>query len=831
MELDIAIGKHLDSRSFKNTPVSWDWFAAKCSKPLKTAETAKEFAAMDKKQQGKIKSANGSFVAGYLKDGIRKKDSIISRSMLVLDADYASQGFWGNFELNFDCAALIYSTHKHTAEVPRYRLVIPLSREVVHDEYEAISRKVASMLDIELFDHTTHDINRYFFWPTASRDAKPVFKRQGGEFLDPDEILAMYRDWQDISSWPLSQKENKVIRALASKQGDPLEKEGLIGAFCRTFTIKEAIAEFLQGIYEETDNDENRYSYSEATTFGGVVVYDDKFSFSHHESDPATKKLCNAFDLIRLQKFWDLDDGKEGVPTNKLPSFIEMQKFIGDIPEVKRDVLARNFENARDEFDDDFSEFESDEEAEENSDEKGRPKWWGELEVSNKGILETSYKNIRLILENDKRLKGRFGQNTFSDRVEVLKRLPWDKDFTDVRVWSDDDQASLREYLGNAPYKIKRTPMMEDVLSGVKLRNGFNPVREYMEASDWDGENRIDTLLIDFLGAEDSEYNRAVTRATLIALVARVFEPGCKFDNILTLVGPQRKGKSTLIRKLAIKRKWFSDTFNFGMLQGGNGIRAIEQIQGILITEIAEVSGLRKAEAEAVKGFVSSDSDEYRPSHGKEKVFRPRKGIFIASSNDRNFLTASNGNGRWWPVDTHITKPVLSVWKDLDDDYLTQMWGEAYTAYKNGEQWHLTPEMEEEAEKHQAAHEQEDVWEGKIRYYLDGPEAKDFEAEDGERQEPLNRICVGQIYEECLGGDIRFLKNDDSRKIMAILRKFKDWRPLKSTGMFGKYGSQKGFIRIKTNERRISKQIDLYDKGPKKGQNIPKADKTYRKTN
>lgn len=298
-KIAVAIAKSRFDEVLVNTEMTFPELAVRCSNPKRTPETFKAYTAFPKGRQDKIKDVGG-FVAGFRLRGSRKKSGGLYRQAITLDIDFAKLDFWLLFILLYDVAAFIYSTHKHSHENPRFRLVILLDRPVGPDEYEAVSRWVAGVMGIEIFDPTTFEFSRLMYWPSASIDAEFVFHYQEGPALKVDEVLAEYKDWKDSSEWPVSVKVNRAIHNNISKQMDPLEKSGVIGAFCRAYTTHEAIGKFLSKIYVPTE-DPNRYTYLKGSTAKGLIIYDDgKFAFSHHGSDPAGGILCNAFDLVRL---------------------------------------------------------------------------------------------------------------------------------------------------------------------------------------------------------------------------------------------------------------------------------------------------------------------------------------------------------------------------------------------------------------------------------------------------------------------------------------------------------------------------------------------------
>ena len=246
INLNIAVGNSRFDTKWKNIEISWSKLLYKLSNTTRTNETIKEYFAMTKAKRDQIKDIGG-FVGGPLKSGRRKAENLAYRSVLTLDMDYihtSVDDVWDVITMFFGNELCIYSTHSHTPEKPRIRLVMPLSRPVLPDEYQAIARRVAYDIGIDMFDDTTYTPIRLMYWPSTSKDGEFIFKHQKGNLLDVDQILDSYFDWTDISEWPTSSREENIIHSEAKKQEDPHEKKGFIGAFCRTYTITEAIEKF-----------------------------------------------------------------------------------------------------------------------------------------------------------------------------------------------------------------------------------------------------------------------------------------------------------------------------------------------------------------------------------------------------------------------------------------------------------------------------------------------------------------------------------------------------------------------------------------------------------
>ncbi len=346
--LTIATGTSRKSVTWKNREMSWSDLVAKLGTTTRTRETLAEYDKMLKPQKDEIKDVGG-FVGGTLKEGRRTATNVGWRHVVTLDADTAGEGLWDAFTLMYDCAALVYSTHSHSPHKPRLRLCLPLAKPVTPDQYQAISRRIAADVGIDRFDDTTYQPHRLMYWPSTPADGQFVFELQDGKWLEPDEVLSRYEDWRDQSFWPVSSRAHEDRKKAADKQGDPTEKQGIVGAFCRTYDIHAAIEAFLSDVYQSAGD--GRYTYVAGSTAGGLVVYDDgKFAFSHHGTDPVSGYLVNAFDLIRLHKFGDLDTNVRQDDGEKLPSYKAMVEFAEADEQVKETMRQERLAAIEEEF-------------------------------------------------------------------------------------------------------------------------------------------------------------------------------------------------------------------------------------------------------------------------------------------------------------------------------------------------------------------------------------------------------------------------------------------------------------------------------------------------
>jgi predicted P-loop ATPase len=780
-ELEIAIGKSRKETSWKNTTTTWSALVEKLSQTHRTVETVAEYKAATVARQAELKDVGG-FVAGSIHGGRRKADSITSRSALTLDLDFAKPGFWNNFSVLYDCAALVYSTHKHTAKSPRLRLVIPLNRPVYTDEYTAIARKIASSLGINDFDDTTFEPSRLMYWPSTSADGEYEFHVSDGEWLDADEVLAQYKDWHDISQWPTSDRVKDIITSDIKKQGDPLEKTGLIGAFCREFAISEAIELYLEGIYEPVANDDKRYTYTLGSTAGGVVVYEDKFAFSHHGTDPAGGLCVNAWDLVRIHKFGLKDkDARDGTNTSKLPSFSAMSELVSKEPRVRKRLALERLEDAKAKFDD----IEFDEELE--VDTPYDDKWLGELETDKQGNCMATINNAVLVLRNDKYLRGAFALDKFEKREVATKHLPWRKINRNTKYLADSDDVQVRHYV-ETRYKLTSKQAIQDGMTLICEENSFHPVKEYIDTLVWDGTERLNNLFIDYLGADDNAYTKAIARKMCTAAVARIYTPGCKFDNVVTLIGSQGMGKSTFVAKLG--GEWYSDSF--GTIQGKE---AYEAIQGVWIVEMAEMAGMKKAEKEQIKHFISKRDDRYRVAYGKRTENFPRQCIFIPTTNEEDPLEDPTGNRRYWVCPCKIENAKKSIFDDLSNE-VDQIWAEAKVRFEEHEPLYLSTELSTFAADMQQAHVMKDDRSRMVNKILDMPVPAEWsDMEHFERLDyinagkyvgkPIEKVTPEYIWTLVFKRDPADLNKASAKDIRYIMSLLDNWeaKPIKISGV------------------------------------------------
>lgn len=329
-----------------------------------------------------------------------------------------------------------------------FRLVFPLTRDVTPEEFVAVSRYLAQMLGIDYFDECSYQPNQLMYWPSTPANGSFVYKETDGPWLDPDSILSEHPEWTDPTRLPTSSRESKANTTAQQKVQDPLTKEGVVGLFNRTYyPISKALEAFLSDVYEPTDN-ESRWHLIASSSMAGVEIKEDKFVYSHHAKDPAYLKMCNAFDIIRIHRFGDLDDKA---------SYKAMCEFAMEQDEVK--MLAASERTAGAETD-----FSGGEDID----------WQKHLQYEPRSmVLKNNLHNITLIMENDPNLKG-IVFNQLADGLEIKGEVPWKHP---ARFWRDADDAQLISFVDShygsfseRNYRIAVTKVTDD--------RSYHPIRE-----------------------------------------------------------------------------------------------------------------------------------------------------------------------------------------------------------------------------------------------------------------------------------------------------------------------------------------------------------------
>lgn len=773
--LAIAYGNNRQAKTWTNKTITFDELKERLKVTIRTPESAEEYAKFNKAKRDTVKD-HGGFVAGALKGGRRKIDTVELRSMVALDGDRIDKVFLDNYETNAPYTSILYTTHSSTEENPRVRLVYPLTRDVTPEEFVAVSRYLAEMLGIDYFDECSYQPNQLMYWPSTPSNGVYVFKEVEKEWLNPDDILSAHPEWTDPTRLPTSSRESRANTTRTAEVKDPLGKDGTVGLFNRTyFPIYRAIEKFLSDVYEPTDN-ENRYHYIQSSSMAGVeIIEDGKFAYSHHAKDPAYLKLCNAFDLVRIHKFGD-DDSKK--------SFNAMCELAMEDDEVKRLAMEEKLLEAEI----DFADTDSD--------------WMTRLKYQPRtGLLENSVYNLNLILNNDPDFQN-FAFNELANRIQITGPLPWERPEGNS-FWRDADTAQLKSII-DIRYLAFSSRNHDVAFTKAADDRHFHPVRDYLNSlPEWDGMKRVEDLFIKYLQAEDTEYVRTVTRKTFAAAVARIYVPGIKFDCVPVLDGDQGIGKSTIVKDL-VSPEYYSETLSLTDMDDKSGA---EKLQGFWAVEIGELAGMKKADIEKVKAFLSTCDDKYRPSYGRVVESHPRQCIIIATVNgERGYLRDITGNRRFWIIKLHQKKQ-KKTW-NFTPEFRAQFWAEAKEIWKSGEKLYLEGDVLAEAEKMQQSAMEVDERVGMVEEYLNTMIPEDWDNMDlfqrrnylngSEFGSPAHKGCElrtevsnAEIWCECFGKSLQELKPTDSYSIAALMSQIDGWERTTTIKRQPIYGRQR----------------------------------------
>jgi putative DNA primase/helicase len=692
-----------------NKVIAWPKFCERLGAPTIDTLTSEQYHRLSQKDRHERKN-QGWFVAGTFKDGIRRQSNIEGRSMLCYDIDECSPELFEALTAEVATGYLaerehfIYTTRSHTPENPRVRVVVPLSREIKPEEFGPICRIVAFKIDesMQQIDPVSFRITQLMFLPSRSKDGEFITNWRHGGVLNPDDVLASFAtDYsRDYSRLPRSPREASKLREHGVKVGDPRKKRGIIGAWCRAHSITELLAEHWADLYEPGDATVDgtlRYSYKPGSTTNGVLIYEDTWAYSHQSSDPLSNILVNAWDLERilrfghLDKFCEQDDWDHGDP-RKVPSYKAMLEWAQEDTDTNWELQQADYD-AETAADDMAVEADPEEAAADTAPVVLAPdrSWERQLETTGDGIVKSTLHNIITILENAVHFQGAFAHNAFVNRT-VLRRLMGSRrlnrstgavrDALNGDPLQDVHVAIARSILEapHGPGKVGwglrvSAHNMNEAVDVVALRNRFHPVRDFMQSCKWDGVPRLRKLLATYWHTPDDEYHAQVGYLFTLAAVARVHEPGHKFDFVPIFHGPEGLLKSTAIMVLA-GQDWYGE-FNEGDMRGSREI--IEKLVGKLMVEMSELTAMLddRRSSETIKAFVSSSTDRARLAYRRNEAEFPRQNITLGTTNKKEFLRDLTGNRRFWPVEVLQRIDVEGVRRDRE-----LLWAEALAEYQ-----------------------------------------------------------------------------------------------------------------------------------------------------
>lgn len=616
-------------------------------------------------------------------------------------------------------------------------LARPVTREEYVALSRIVAMHMEGGSPMKLVDKVSFRQAQMMFKPTISADGDWFCVRNEGDLIDPDAILAEFPNWSDYSTLPLcADEEEGGLRKSAEKAEDPTAKKGAVGDFCRAYDVPAAIDKFLSDCYAPVADysSKPRYSYLKGTSTSGAVVEDNGlFLYSHHGSDPTADRLTNAFDLCRIHLYGELDEDEDkDTPPSKLPSYKAFVEFIADDPEYRRSQaesrydISAMFDDVAEEPEDSDPDPLSDHEdliglngyAHDLEDLIGLPSsvrgagspvdppirpngrkrrkapatdsWFPDaLDLDENGRIKSTLPNAAIIIHNDPRMHDAIAFNDFSKQIVARYSIASKLEIAPAFIcqdavngdrWQDYNDISIRAILeypngpGKRGYGMPMTDRnMTAAIDLAARRNLFHPVREFLTAPTWDGVTRIDTIMIRYLGCPDTPYHREIIRLKMIASVARVMEPGCKFDYAIILQGQQGIRKSSFIKAL-----YGADWFGELDCRLDDKQQIAETIAGKWCLELPELSGFHKSDHNAAKMFMRRQTDDVRMAYAKRVSEFPRQCIFWGTTNDVKYLKDPTGNRSYWPVSVVV--------EEIDTDAVErerdQLWAEAVVAYR-----------------------------------------------------------------------------------------------------------------------------------------------------
>ena len=401
-----------------------------------------------------------------------------------------------------------------------------------------------------------------------------------------------------------------------------------------------------------------------------------------------------------------------------------------------------------------------------------------DLARNDKGNSCQTINNCMLVFHRDPLLKGSIRKNELSGKIDIVGNLGWQRTSSSL---TDTDVYQIHWYL-EKNYGLKNDRNINKAMNIVASENRYHPIRDYLEKLKWDGQPRIDNLLPRYLGADCDDYTKEIMRLFMLAAIHRVYEPGCKFEIMVCLVGGQGAGKSTFFRFLAINDEWFSDD-----LKRMDDDNVYRKMQGHWIIEMSEMMATVNAKSiEDIKSFISRQKETYKIPYETHPEDRPRQCVFVGTSNNMDFLPLDRtGNRRFAPVLVHpewVEKHILEDEKE-SREYIRQAWAEAMELYRNGfHELKLSGKTEEYLKEMQKDFMPEDAKVGIIQNWLDEL-AEDY-------------VCSIMIYKEAFSHEYDTPKEWELKEINNVMNhSIVGWEKI-SSHRFAGYGTQRGWRRV-----------------------------------
>lgn len=762
MELDIATAPKRDSKRWQQQKTTWDEIL--------------KWPVSDKKECG-------NYILGTLNGPVRRKTTIVDRCAITIDVDKPDADFIARAQVLFmDTCCLIHTTYSSAPDQPRYRLILPTSRKLTPDEYVRAVEVLMDRLGAEHCDVGSREPERYMFKPSEQQPG--WFKRWvlDGEPIDVEELLKDFQD--DLSDEPISRHHTRNKR-------DPFTIDGAIGAFNRAYRDLDELIRVYELPYERSGD--NRWHLVGARSVAGMgeIRGVEGLYFSHHVHDPAFGQTCSAFDLVRLHRFSDLDEGLDKrTNLTKLPSFNAMLELAAEDERVMLEMVGVDFSQV-------------------DADDLDNVSWRAGLRYRPRtGALIDDISNWDVITEKEPVFRGLY-YNELTMAVETETDLPWRTLEQGGPVFMAIDRAALCLYLERI-YKLRPSrSFVDELINTTALKRYQNPLRAHLKSLVWDGKPRLETCLP---GVAVTGYTRMVARKSLVAAVARVLNPGCKWDHTLVLFGPEGLGKSYWIERMSLG---YSATL--GRIDNKDTLLTMYR-SWIMIAD--EGYSLRKADSDALKEFLTRTADVFRMPYDREAVLHKRHCVIWSTTNDEVFLRRQEGNRRFLIVRCEQRFDFNS----LTEHYIDQVWAEAVHYYENGETLFLDDADSQVAELEREQFIEEDALAGVIEEFLDMLVPPNYERWTPERRQMWLRTrtddefeergsvqqqqtCSAQLWVEAFGNRLGDHRRQDLLQINAILKRLKGWRALPGRHRIPHYGAQLVFERVSPETQQLMEEL------------------------
>lgn len=414
--------------------------------------------------------------------------------------------------------------------------------------------------------------------------------------------------------------------------------------------------------------------------------------------------------------------------------------------------------------------------------------------------------NGRAIASIENFMRVMRGDPTFGDvRYNLLSCAPETIQDGALRRWDDTDDARARGYIEKV-YRIHSMSKYEDAFKQLCSARAYHPIRDRIEAVAWDGVPRIERFLVRWAGCEDTAYTHEVSRLIFAGGIHRVYNPGCKFDDMPVLIGiKQGEGKTTLVRWLAMEDRFFREVTEF------EGQKGMEALDGAWICEVGELLALTKAkEQEAIKSYLTRQVDAYRRPYDRRVTERARQCVFVGTTNKREFLSDMTGGRRFYPVVVNMSGYDLFDRKDEVQSDIAQCWAEAKVRMEAGDMASFADRtLIPDIRAMQAGAQEDDYRVGLIERYLDGRDT----------------VCGIELWVEALKNDLQKPTRKDFADIGLIMQGFDAWERPAEKEQHGRYGRQRVWkrrqVEVNGEPFKVADDIPMFD-DPKSLSELPK---------